>query len=180
MLFRSQMESMLSQGVTTQVVGNCSLCIGLATDEDLFSFEKRWIGVHGKQITWETFDEHLKYVEENGVGTNYAMLAGQGTLRKRVIGLEERSPTRDEMNEMSALLHGCFQAGAWGISTGLEYTPSKFADVAELVELSKIAAEYGGFYASHLRNEGDHLIEAVQEALDIRSEERRVGKECRL
>ncbi len=165
--FHPQMESMLSQGVTTQVVGNCSLCIGLATNEDLFSFEKRWIGVHGKRITWDSMAGHLQYVEENGVGTNYVMLAGQGTLRKRVIGLEDRPPTPDEMKQMKALLHNCFQAGVWGISTGLEYTPSKFADVAELAELSQIATEYGGFYASHLRNEADHLVEAVQEALDI-------------
>src|SRR5439155_12049131 len=83
--FHPQMESMLSQGVTTQVVGNCSLCLGLATDDDLFSFEKRWLGVHGARIRWNTLDGHLSYIAETGAGTNYVMLAGQGTQRKRVI-----------------------------------------------------------------------------------------------
>ena len=165
--FHPEQESMLGQGVTTQVVGNCSLCLGFATDDDLFAFEKRWLGAHGASITWDSLDEHLRTVEERGIGTNYAMLAGQGTLRKRVIGMEDRPPTSDELAEMKRILHEAFQAGVWGISTGLEYTPSGYAGISELVELSKVAVEYGGFYASHLRNEGDRLEEAVAEALEI-------------
>jgi N-acyl-D-amino-acid deacylase len=95
------------------------------------------------------------------------MLAGQGTLRKRVVGLAERKPSDDEVAEMKRLLAASLEAGAWGISTGLEYTPSGYADVAELADLARVVAEYGGFYATHLRNEGDTLIEAVQEALEV-------------
>jgi len=166
-LFHPPMESMLSQGVTTQVVGNCSLSLGLATSDDVFAFEKRWLGVHGVKITWDTFEGHLRRVEETGIGTNYAMLAGQGTLRKRVIGLDSRPPTPEELEAMKALLHDCFEQGAWGLSSGLEYTPSGYADVEELAELCRVVAGHGGFYASHLRNEGDHLIEAVNEALEV-------------
>jgi len=166
-VFNPQMESIISQGITTQVVGNCSLCIGLATDAAAFAFEKRWLGAHGARITWTTFDEHLRFVEDHGVATNYAMLAGQGTLRKRVMGLEDRPPTREEMTAMKAELARAFEAGAWGISTGLEYTPSGYANVEELAELSRVAAQYGGFYATHLRNEGDRLVEAVAEALEV-------------
>src|SRR5204863_4764987 len=135
-------------------------------DDESFAFEKRWLKTHGARITWSSLKEHLATVEERGVGTNYAMLAGQGTLRKRVVGMDDRPPTTDEMEGMKALLHEAFQSGVWGISTGLEYTPSGYAGVDELAELSKVAAEYGGFYASHLRNEGDHLEEAVAEALE--------------
>jgi N-acyl-D-amino-acid deacylase len=171
--FHPEQESVISQGVTSQVVGNCSLCIGFATDEDIFAFEKRWIGAHGAKIVWDTLDEHLRFVEQNGVATNYLMLAGQGTLRKRVMGMANRPPLQAEMDEMKSLLHGAFAAGAWGISTGLEYTPSKYADIAELSELARIAAVYGGIYASHLRNEGDKLIEAVAEAIEIGERDRR-------
>src|SRR5437763_13032747 len=100
---------------------------------------------------------HLRRVEESGVATNYIMLAGQGTLRKRVVGLEHRAATAAEIERMKAELRTAFEAGCWGISTGLEYTPSKYADIPELAELSTVAREYGGFYASHLRNEGDYL-----------------------
>lgn len=166
-LFHPQQESIISQGVTTQVVGNCSLCVGLATNDDVFTFEKRWLGAQGIQITWDSMDGHLKRVEESGVATNYVMLAGQGTLRKRVIGMDDRPATSDEIDRMKGHLEEAFEAGAWGLSTGLEYTPSKYAGIPELTELSKVAGKYSGFYASHLRNEGDFLIEAVEEAIEI-------------
>ena len=165
--FHPEQESMLAQGVTTQVVGNCSLCLGFALDDDRFAFEKRWLSVHGARITWQNLDEHLRAVEDRGIGTNYAMLAGQGTLRKRVVGLDDRSPTVDEMKEMERYLSRAFESGVWGMSTGLEYTPSGYASTDELVALSKIAARYGGFYATHLRDEGDRLEDAVEEALEI-------------
>ncbi len=166
-MFHPQMESIISQGVTTQVVGNCSLCLGLATDDDVFAFEKRWLGVHGAKITWGTLAEHLRRVEENGVATNYIMLAGQGTLRKRVVGIENRAASPAEMEKMKSLLADALETGAWGISTGLEYTPSGYANVEELAELSRVAGRYGGFYATHLRNEGDRLLEAVAEAIEV-------------
>lgn len=166
-LFHPQMESIVSQGVTTQVVGNCSLSLGLATDDPVFAFEKRWLGAHGARITWKTLEEHLRRVAESGVATNYVTLAGQGTLRKRYIGMDARPPTRDEMERMKAALADAMEQGAWGVSTGLEYTPSGYADVDELAELSAVVGRFGGFYATHLRNEGDRLIESVAEAIQI-------------
>lgn len=166
-LFHPGQESIISQGITTQVVGNCALSLAFATDDDRFAFEKRWLGVHGIRISWSTVEGHLRRVEETGIATNYVMLAGQGTLRKRVVGLEDRPPTADEMAAMKAELRAAFEAGAWGMSTGLEYTPSGYARVPELAELSRVAAEFGGIYASHLRNEGDTLVEAVAEAIEI-------------
>jgi N-acyl-D-amino-acid deacylase len=166
-MFHPQMESIISQGVTTQVVGNCSLCLGMATDDEVFHFEKRWLKAHGARITWNSLDGHLKRVEENGVATNYVMLAGQGTLRKRVMGLDDRAPAPDERERMKAELARAMEQGAWGVSTGLEYTPSRYANTEELAELSRVVGRYGGFYATHLRSEGDHLVEAVAEAIEI-------------
>ncbi len=166
-LFHPEMESIVSQGVTTQVVGNCALSLGIATDDPVFAFEKRWLGVHGAKITWQTFDGHLRRVDDGGTATNYVMLAGQGTLRKRFVGMEHRPPTREEMEAMKASLAGAMEQGAWGLSSGLEYTPSGYADVDELAELGAVVARYGGFYATHLRNEGDRLLESVAEAIEV-------------
>lgn len=166
-LFNPAMDSMTSQGVTTQVVGNCSLSLGLATDDDVFAFEKRWLGAHGARITWKTMDGHLRRVADEGVATNYVMLAGQGTIRKRTMGFDSRPPTPDEMAQMQAMLAAALEDGAWGVSTGLEYTPSGYAGVDELAALSGVVARYGGFYATHLRNEGDQLLESVAEAIEV-------------
>ena len=166
-LFNPKMESMVSQGVTTQVTGNCGLSLALATRDERFFFEKRWLRQFGVSITWDSLDENLRLVEENGIATNYLTLVGQGTLRKRVMGQDNRPPNAKEMQTMKTHLFHAMEEGAWGMSTGLEYTPSSYADVAELAELSEVVAHRNGLYASHLRNEGDTLIESVSEALEI-------------
>jgi N-acyl-D-amino-acid deacylase len=165
--FHQQMLSMISQGVTTQVVGNCSLSLGLALDTSVFAFERRWLGAHGAGIVWRDLDGHLRHVGDSGIATNYVMLAGHGTIRKRVMGMADRAATPDEIEAMQAELAKAMEQGAWGISTGLEYTPSGYANLDELVALSRVSARYGGLYATHLRNEGDALLEAVREALDV-------------
>jgi N-acyl-D-amino-acid deacylase len=95
------------------------------------------------------------------------MLAGHGTIRKRVMGMADRAPTPDELDSMKATLASAMEQGAWGLSTGLEYTPSGYADVDELAAISSVLVDYGGFYATHLRNEGDQLLEAVNEAIEV-------------
>lgn len=165
--YNRPMASMVSQGVTTQVAGNCALSIGMSLDSDIFSFERRWLASHGVRIRWTSLAEHFQFVADGGVATNYLLLAGQGTLRKLCVGLDNRAPTSDEMTRMQSALSSAMSAGAWGLSTGLEYTPSGYANVDELTALARVAGEFGGFYATHLRNEGDRLAEAVQEALDV-------------
>jgi N-acyl-D-amino-acid deacylase len=159
--------SALGMGVTTQVVGNCGLSMGLVQNTDVFDMERRWLAPHGARIRWNSLQEHLHSIESTGIATNYLTLIGHGSLRKRVMGLEMRSPTNDELLGMQREIRQAMEAGAWGISTGLEYPPSAFANVEELIALCKIVGAYGGFYATHLRNEGDTLIEAVQEALAV-------------
>ena len=160
-------SSALGMGVTTQVVGNCGLSMGMVTPHKVFEFEKRWLAPHGARIKWNSFAEHLELVESIGVATNYVPLAAHGTLRKLVVGVEDRQATSAELVAMQAILATTLEAGAWGFSSGLEYPPSAFADENELAELCKIVARYGGFYATHLRNEGDTLVESVQEALNV-------------
>ncbi|MBC7529633.1 MAG: amidohydrolase family protein, partial [Chthonomonadaceae bacterium] len=159
--------SYLTQGVTTQVVGNCGLSMGLVANTDVFEFEQKWLLNYGAKIRWNTFDEFLRVVEDEGTATNFYTLAGHGSLRKRVMEMNDRPPTSDELSAMCHELETALEAGAWGFSTGLEYPPSSFANEDELAEISKVLKDYGGFYATHLRNEGDTLIESVQEALNI-------------
>ena len=159
--------SAIGMGVTTQVVGNCGLSLGMATNADVFAFEKRWLAPYRARITWNDFAEHLRLVEDNGFATNYVPLAGHGTLRKRIIGLEERPPTSEEQAAMRRELEAAMKAGAWGFTSGLEYPPSAYGGEDELADLCRVIKDWGGFYATHLRNEGDTLVEAVQEALNV-------------
>ena len=162
--------SMLFQGVTTQVGGNCGFAIGQIDDSAVFRQEQRWLKPHGVEICWQSFDEYLRVLDNLGLGTNYIPQCGHGTARKRVMGYAKRPPTHAELNAMRQEIAQCFEAGAFAFTTGLEYPPNSFAETEEIIELAKIAAQHNGFYATHLRSEGDQLVESVQEALRIAQE----------
>ncbi len=166
-IYDTGQASAIGMGVTTQVTGNCGLSVGFAQDTETFAFERRWLAPHKARITWNTFDAFLRLVEDKGTATNFYPLAGHGTLRKRVMGMEERPASAADMLAMRRELQTAIDAGVWGFSSGLEYPPSSYADEGELTELCKVVAQSGGFYATHLRNEGDTLVEAVQEALNV-------------
>lgn len=112
-------------------------------------------------------DAYLDEVEALGVGLNVGFMVGHNTVRRAVLGLEDRAPTTSELDEMKAMVSRGMDQGAWGISTGLKYLPGAFSELPELVALSRVAAREGGFYTSHLREEGLGLLESVSEALEI-------------
>lgn len=161
------MESSITQGVTTEVVGNCGMSIGLVTQDAIFSQEAKWIERGSNKVRWNNLGEYLGIVEAQGIGHNVCSLAGHGTIRKAVMGYDNRPPDIGELARMERIMQQAMDAGAMGISTGLEYVPGSFAGFDEQVALVKVAAKAGGFYATHLRNEGDTLVESVQEAIDI-------------
>ena len=132
----------LTQGCTTVVTGNCG---GGPVD----------VG------------DLLDKVDEKGAGTNILHLVPHGAVRARVMKSENRAPTPDELDEMKQLVDRGMRDGAWGMSTGLIYVPGIFAQTDEIVELAKVVASHGGLYASHIRDEGDKLLEAVAEAIQI-------------
>jgi N-acyl-D-amino-acid deacylase len=167
LLHHPEQLSVLYQGVGTQVVGNCGLGIAHIDSSPTFQQEQRWLKPYGVEVDWNSFEEHLQRVEAQGVGTNVIFLCAHGTLRKKVMGFAQRAPTAEELATLQREIARCMEAGAWGFSTGLEYVPGSFADTEELIELAKVAAEYGGFYTTHLRSEGDQLIESVAEAIEI-------------
>lgn len=111
--------------------------------------------------------EYLDTLAATGVGMNVAYLVGHNAVRNHVMGLVNREPTAEELEEMKKLIARSMREGAYGISTGLKYLPGTYAKLDEVIELSKVASQYGGIYTSHLREEGLGLIEAVSEAITI-------------
>lgn len=113
---------------------------------------------------------YFKELESLGLGLNVAYLVGHNSVRNEVMGMENRAPTSDELERMKGLIDENMKAGAFGMSTGLKYLPGSFSKVEEVIELSKVVANQGGIYTSHLREEGLGLIEGVQEAILISRE----------
>lgn len=112
----------------------------------------------------------LARLNPHGIGTNLALFAGHGTIRKAVMGTAERQATAAELAQMKALVKDAMEAGALGLSTGLYYVPGQFANTHEVVELAKVAAEYGGIYETHIRDESSFnigFLAAIDEAIDI-------------
>lgn len=166
MFVNSAMESAVRQGVTTVVCGNCggasAPVLGLAASElerDLRRFDV--------ERTWTSFGEYAAAVERNGTSINVCSFVGHGTLRMSVIGAAARAPTAGELAAMKALLASALAEGAVGLSTGLIYPPSAYGTTDEIVALAAVVREHGGLYASHIRSEGDGLLDAVGEGIEI-------------
>lgn len=135
-------ENYIRQGVTTLVGGNCG----------------------GSPLP---VGEFLHEVDSIGIAPNLALLVGHNTVRRAVMGSENREPTPDELAQMQKLVEQAMQEGAFGMSTGLKYIPGAYSKTDEVVVLAKVVARYGGFYATHMREEGLGLLEAVAEAIEI-------------
>jgi N-acyl-D-amino-acid deacylase len=160
---RSQGE--IRQGVTTQIFGEGSSMGPLNAAMKRRAVEQ--MGDVRYEITWTTLSEYLRDLERRGVSQNVASFLGATTVREHVIGLEDRKPTPAQMDEMRALVRAEMEAGALGIGSSLIYAPAFYASTEELVELCKVAAKYRGKYISHVRSEGNRLLEAVDELITI-------------
>jgi N-acyl-D-amino-acid deacylase len=163
---RSQGE--IRQGVTTQIMGEGSSMGPLNDAMKKRAYEQ--MGDIKFEITWTTLSEYLKELERRGVSQNVASYIGATTIREHVIGLEDRKPTPAELEQMRALVRQEMEAGALGIGSSLIYAPAFYASTEELIELCKVAAKYQGKYISHMRSEGNRLLEAVDELLRISRE----------
>jgi N-acyl-D-amino-acid deacylase len=161
-------ECAVRQGVTTHVIGNCGDSPAPISDafRDL-AVRRFQYYAEAAEWTWSTYGEYLEFVASRGVGINVAGLVGHGAVRLAVLGFEERPPTTSEMRAMKGHVDEAMRAGAFGMSTGLVYPPGCFASTDEVVELAKVVARHGGFYASHIRGERETIVEAVQECIEI-------------
>ena len=163
---RSQSE--IRQGVTLQVFGE-GFSMGPLNEEGKAVLLAQQGDVK-YDIEWNTLGEYLDYLAARGVSTNIASYIGAANPREYVIGYDDREPTSDELDEMRSLVRQAMEEGAMGIASSLIYPPGSFAKTDELIELSKVAAEYDGVYASHIRNEGSDLLGAIDELITIARE----------
>ena len=158
-------QSDIRQGVTLEILGEGN-SMGPLND----AMKKRMHANQGDiqyEIGWTTLGEYLEYLENRGVSPNVASFIGATTPRTYVLGYENRAPTPEEMDRMHELVREAMKEGALGVASSLIYPPGFFAKTEELIELSKVAGEYGGIYISHLRNEGGKFIEALDELIQI-------------
>jgi N-acyl-D-amino-acid deacylase len=163
---RSQGE--LRQGVTTQIFGEGSSMGPMNADMKKRAYER--MGDIKYEITWTSLSDYLHTLETKGVSQNVASYIGATTIREHVIGLEDKKPTPAQLDEMRQLVRQEMEAGALGIGSSLIYAPAFYASTEELIELCKVAAQYRGKYISHMRSEGNRLLEAVDELIRISRE----------
>src|SRR5438477_4827423 len=163
---RSQSE--IRQGVTTEIMGE-GVSMGPLNER----MKKRVIEEQKDikyEIKWNTLAEYLTYMERRGIAPNIASFLGATTIREYVIGLEDKAPAPEQLEEMRQLVRRGMEEGALGIGTSLIYPPAFYAKTEELIELCKVAAKYQGKYISHMRSEGNKLLEAIDELIRISRE----------
>src|SRR3977135_2109935 len=156
---RSQSE--IREGVTTEIMGE-GWSMGPLNDR-MKERMKTQQGDIKYEIKWNTLSEYLRYLEQKGVSCNVASFVGATTIRDFVIGLEDKPPTPEQLEQMRELVRQEMEAGALGIGTSLIYPPAFYAKTEELIELCKVAAKYKGKYISHMRSEANQLFEAFDE-----------------
>ncbi len=155
----------IRQGVTLEVFGE-GWSMG-PLNEKMKDEGKSSQGDIKYDIEWTTLGEYLEHLEKRGISTNIASFVGATTVRIHEIGFEDRPPTDEELQRMKDLVRQAMEEGAVGVGSSLIYPPAFYAKTDELIELCKVASEYGGMYISHMRNEGNQLLEAVDELLTI-------------
>ncbi|MBL6661393.1 MAG: D-aminoacylase [Flavobacteriaceae bacterium] len=161
-------QSDLRQGVTLEVFGE-GMSWGPLNDP-LKTYMKKNQGDIQYEITWTTLGEYLQFLEDKGISTNVASFIGATTLRVNAVGYENRAPNVEELELMKDLVHQGMKEGAMGIGSSLIYAPAFYSSTEELIEICKVAADYGGMYISHMRSEGNKLLESVDELLTIANE----------
>jgi len=164
-LYDGEVQSVVCQGITTAIFGE-GWSMGPVNEAVREEMQLMWKEYH-IAYNWKTLADYLRFVEKQGTSVNIASFVGATTVRLYVIGNEDRIATPEEMVQMKELVRVEMEAGALGVASSLVYTPAFYANTDELVELSKIAADYGGIYISHIRGEGADLIEALEELIMI-------------
>ncbi|MCK0178002.1 D-aminoacylase [Flavobacteriaceae bacterium S0862] len=161
-------QSDIRQGVTLEVFGEGS-SMGPLTENR----KKQWQENQGElkfDIDWNTLDEYLQSLVKRGVSPNVASFIGATTVRVNHIGYEDRPPTNEEMASMKKMVREAMEDGALGVGSSLIYAPAFYSSTEELIELCKVASEYDGMYISHMRSEGNRLLESMDELIRIADE----------
>ena len=162
-------QSDIRQGVTLEVFGE-GWSMGPLTEASKKDLTTISDGNIKYDIEWETLNEYLEFLAKKGVSTNIASFVGATTLRINTVGFEDRAPTDEEMERMKVMVKKAMEEGALGIGSSLIYAPAFYSSTEELIELCKVAAQYDGMYISHMRSEGNQILESLDELIRIADE----------
>lgn len=160
-------ESFLRQGVTTIALGTCGSSLAPITGQGSLNSISKWTEMGEVNVNWFRMDEYLDMLEMLPKGVNILSLIGHGTIRRGIIGDENRILTEKEMEEMERVVNDALEEGAFGLSTGLVFSHGQSITVEEMVRLNKIVSLHNGLYATHLRGEGRNIIANIKEALEV-------------
>jgi N-acyl-D-amino-acid deacylase len=158
-------QSDIRQGVTLEVFGE-GVSLGPLSESMKQTQRERQSDIT-YDITWTTLDEGLQYLANRGISCNVGSFVGATTLRIHEVGHADRRPSTAELDHMRALADQAMADGAFGVGSSLIYAPACYAETDELIALAEVAATHGGMYISHIRNEGERLLEAIDELLTI-------------
>jgi N-acyl-D-amino-acid deacylase len=167
LLVNPRAESSIRQGITTLVSGNCGDSPFPIAEEIFEETKQNLKEVDQLDLTWRDINGFFSRLETQGMALNYSSLVGQGSIRGAAMGFNDRPPKKEELEKMKMMVEENIRNGALGLSTGLEYTPGSYAQAEEITELCKVVAGLGGVYATHMRDEGDRLLESLDETIGV-------------
>ena len=164
-LIDPRVMSKVMMGVTTEITGEGDSIA--PTNERLIEENADFLRRYNLNVDWRTLDDYFARLKKQGAGVNVGTFVGATTARAFVIGFDNRPPTSDELEKMKQLVADAMKDGALGLSTSLQYVPARFAKTDEIVELAKVAKQYGGIYITHQRSEANALDESLNEVFEI-------------
>ena len=170
LLVNPKAESAVHQGITTVMSGNCGFSPFPLADSTYEEMKASLKEQYGLELDWRDIRGFLARIETQGTAINYATLVGHGAVRGKAMGFDDRAPTEAELTTMKNLVEAAIKNGAFGLSSGLEYAPGSYAQPEELIELCRVVARWGGVYATHMRSEGDYLLESLAETFRVARE----------
>jgi N-acyl-D-amino-acid deacylase len=167
LLVNPKAESHIRQGITTLVSGNCGSSPFPVGDSVYEETRDALKNTYDLDLDWRDMKGFFKRLADSGTALNYASFVGQGTVRGAVVGFEDKPASSAELNRMQNVIQEYIQDGALGLSSGLEYAPGSYAGREEIVSLCRAAASAGGLYSTHMRDEGDALLESLAETAEV-------------
>lgn len=169
-LMNHDAPNILQQGITLEIAGHCGVSLAPMVEGKVSNVSNSSKPELKEQIMAQGggYDAYIGAIKGLKLPTNIASFVGHGNIRAKVMGFDDRQPTEQEMEAMKAEMRAAMEAGAMGLSSGLIYPPGSYSEPWEMIELAKIAAEYdGAMYTTHMRNEGDRVVESVAESLNL-------------
>ena len=165
------LPSKIFQGITTEITGEGQSAAPL--NDAIIQSDRTTYDHYHITPDWRTFQQYFARLEKQGMGINLGSYVGATQVRRMVLGDDDKQPTPEQLDQMKELVRQAMSQGAMGVSTSLEYAPAPYAKTEELIALASVASKFGGIYATHMRNESDAVLSAIDEAL-------RIGKEAHI